>query len=283
MLKKIKKFFNKIKKSLKRPIVSVVSINGQVASSGYGKSSVSFAGVNPKLEAAFKISNVKAVIISINSPGGSPVQSELIYSRIRMLSEQYKVPVITCAEDVAASGGYYIMLAGDELYAASNSIIGSIGVVTHGFGFDKLIKEHKIERRVVSQGANKSILDPFQPVKDSDIEILKSVQKDVYDNFSSLVKERRAGKLQEGKEVCDGSFWSSKASVELGLIDGIATIHQLVKEKFGEDAEIKYFAEKKSTIAKLLGSSIANEVENLCFTIINHIETRLFGKVKIDY
>lgn len=283
MKDKIKKILHKIKKIIKKPVVALVPINGAIGVGGYGKKSINFENLNQRLEEAFKTAKVKMVVLSINSPGGSPVQSELIYKRVRMLSEIHKIPVVTYAEDIAASGGYYIMLAGDELYSAENSIIGSIGVITHGFGFDQLIKHHKIERRVISQGKNKSILDPFQPLKDSDVTMLKNMQKDVYDNFVELVRSRRGNKLNDGEEIFDGSVWSAKSAREIGLIDGVSTVHEIVKDRFGKDAEIRIFGDKKSAIARMLGASITIGIENIFAEIVNYFEAKFITKMRIDY
>ena len=182
------------------PLVAVVSLSGAIGMSTPLRPSLSIAAVAAILDRAFTMRNVKAVAISVNSPGGSPVQSALIYKRIRALSEENEVPVYIFVEDVAASGGYLIALAGDEIIADQNSIIGSIGVISTSFGFDRAIEKLGIDRRVYTSGARKMTLDPFQPEKPDDVRRLKAVQKDVHQTFIDLVKERRVAPCRRPTE-----------------------------------------------------------------------------------
>jgi signal peptide peptidase SppA len=192
------------------------------------------------IERAFSMRGAKAVAIQINSPGGSAVQSVLIYKRIRALAEEKKLRVYVFAEDVAASGGYLLALAGDEIYADASSIVGSIGVVTAGFGLHELINKIGVERRVYTAGANKTTLDPFQPEKPEDVERIKAIQRDVHAEFIGLVKARRGAKIEAaGESLFTGEFWSGKKALEFGLIDGLADLRSKMRELYGEEVRFK--------------------------------------------
>ncbi|MEM7619856.1 MAG: S49 family peptidase [Pseudomonadota bacterium] len=233
-------------------VVPVLRFSGAIGMSTPLKPGLSMVGVAEILERAFTIGNAKAVAILINSPGGSPVQSTLIYKRIRSLAEEYELPVYVFAEDVAASGGYLIALAGDEIYADSSSIIGSIGVVSAGFGFHKLIENYGIERRVHTSGENKMSLDPFQPEKSEDIDRLKEIQNDVHQTFIRLVKERRADKISEDNtDIFSGAFWSGDKAKEVGLIDGITDVRSKMRELFGDDVKLKLISANKGLFSKM--------------------------------
>jgi len=211
------------------------------------------------------LKKISHVAISINSPGGSPVQSHLIYSYIRELADKKKVKVLIFAEDVAASGGYLISCAGDEIYANSSSIIGSIGVISASFGFKDLIQKIGVERRVYTAGKNKSTLDPFVEEKEEDVKRLKSIQLELHDDFIKVVETSRRSKLKdpEKNNIFTGEFWTGKTALKLGLIDGIGNAEQVLKEKFGDKVVIKKFEKQKSFIAKKLSSSIKDPVDSL--------------------
>jgi signal peptide peptidase SppA len=203
------------------------------------------------------------VAITINSPGGSPVQSHLIYKFIRAKAKKNKLKVIVFAEDVAASGGYLIACAGDEIYANSSSIIGSIGVIYSSFGFTELIKKIGVERRIHTAGKNKSSLDPFQEEKSEDIERLKNIQLDLHKDFIKVVEESRGVKLKkDGIELFSGEFWAGRKAKELGLVDGLGNANEILKEKFGDDVVIKKFEKSKGWLSKKLSSS-SNQVDQL--------------------
>ena len=207
--------------------------------------------------------SLKVVAITINSPGGSPVQSHLIYKFIRAQANKNKKKVIVFAEDVAASGGYLIACAGDEIYANSSSIIGSIGVIYSSFGFTELIKKIGVERRVHTAGKNKSSLDPFQEEKAEDIERLKNIQLDLHKDFIKVVEESRGAKLKkDGIELFSGEFWAGSKAKELGLIDGLGNANEILKEKFGDDVIIKKFEKSKGWLSKKLSTS-SNQVDQL--------------------
>jgi len=240
----------------KKKIVAHIKLNGVIGNVGRFKQGLDFSGQEEIIEKAFSLKKAKAVAITINSPGGSPVQSHLIYSFIREQAKKNKMKVFVFAEDVAASGGYLIACAGDEIYANSSSIIGSIGVIYSSFGFTELIKKIGVERRVHTAGKNKSSLDPFQDEKKEDIERLKNIQLDLHKDFIEVVEESRGSKLKKDQiELFSGEFWSGNKAKELGLVDGIGNANQILKEKFGEDVVIKKFEKSKGWLSKKLSSS----------------------------
>ena len=222
-----------------QPRINVVRLQGAIGVGSPLKPPLTAKDLGPLFERAFK-KNVAAVALQINSPGGSAVQSALIHSRIRALADEYKIPVYVFCEDVAASGGYWLACAGDEIYADESSIVGSIGVISAGFGFVEAIGKLGIERRVHTAGENKSILDPFQPQKQEDVDRLLALQADVHGAFKSLVRSRREGKLKgDETEMFSGAFWSGRQALERGLIDGIGHMHDVLKKKFGEKMVLK--------------------------------------------
>ncbi len=241
----------------KKKIVSHIKLSGVIGNVGKFKEGIDFSGQEEIIKKAFSIKKSLVVAISINSPGGSPVQSHLLYKFIREQAKKHKKKVIVFTEDVAASGGYLIACAGDEIYANPSSIVGSIGVIYSSFGFKDLIKKIGIQRRVYTAGKNKSTLDPFLEEKEEDINRLKSIQLELHEEFIKVVEESRAAKLKKdnGVELFSGEFWSGKKAKELGLIDGLGNADQILKEKFGEDVEIKKFEKSKGWLAKKLSSS----------------------------
>ena len=247
----------------KKKIVAHIKLNGVIGNAGKFKQGIDFAGQEEIIEKAFSLKKAKVVAITINSPGGSPVQSHLIYKFIRAQAKKNKKKVMVFAEDVAASGGYLIACAGDEIYANSSSIIGSIGVIYSSFGFTELIKKIGVERRVHTAGKNKSSLDPFQEEKSEDIERLKNIQLDLHKDFIKVVEESRGVKLKtDGIELFSGEFWAGSKAKELGLIDGLGNANEILKEKFGEDVVIKKFEKPKGWFSKKFSSSI-NQVDQL--------------------
>ena len=256
----------------KKTIIPHVRLTGVIGNAGRFNKGMELAGQQDILKKAFSIKKVKHVAISINSPGGSPVQSHLIYSYIRQLADKKKIKVLIFAEDVAASGGYLISCAGDEIYANSSSIIGSIGVISASFGFKELINKMGIERRVYTAGKNKSTLDPFVDEKEEDIKRLKSIQLELHADFIKVVETSRGSKLKdpEKNNIFTGEFWTGATALKLGLIDGIGNVDQILKEKFGEDAIIKKFEKPKSWIGRKLSASIESQLSNT----INSIEEK---------
>ena len=218
-----------------RPIVPVVRLTGVIGFSTPLRPGLSLAGVARTLDRAFAIRRAAAVALSINSPGGSPVQSHLIFRRIRELADEHKRPVIAFIEDAGASGGYMIACAGDEIIADPYSIVGSIGVVGGSFGFDKLIEKVGIERRLYTSGDHKAMLDPFLPENPDDVERLKELQRHIHEDFIALVKSRRGAKLQGPEnDLFSGEYWTGKKAMELGLVDAIGDLRGTLRERFGD-------------------------------------------------
>tara|TARA_B100001173_G_scaffold297172_1_gene293573 strand:- start:37 stop:843 length:807 start_codon:yes stop_codon:yes gene_type:complete len=240
----------------KKKIIPHLKLSGIIGNAGKFKQGIDFSGQEEIIEKAFSVKKAKVVAITINSPGGSPVQSHLIYKYIREQAKKNKKKVIVFAEDVAASGGYLIACAGDEIYANSSSIIGSIGVIYSSFGFTELIKKIGVERRVHTAGKNKSTLDPFLEEKNEDIERLKNIQLDLHKDFIKVVEESRGAKLNKNEvELFSGEFWSGSKAKKLGLIDDIGNANEVLKKKFGEEIIIKKFEKSKSWLSKKLSSS----------------------------
>ncbi|CAN7266393.1 S49 family peptidase [Aminobacter sp. LjRoot7] len=235
-------------------VIPVIRLQGAIMSGGSQfRPTLSLASTAGLIEKAFAISNAPAVAISINSPGGSPVQSRLIFKRIRDLAAEKNKKVLVFVEDVAASGGYMIAIAGDEIFADPSSIVGSIGVVSASFGFTDLIKKIGVERRVYTAGANKATLDPFQPEKPEDVERLKKLQLEVHETFIDMVKERRRGKLKDDPDLFTGLFWSGKKGLELGLVDALGDMRTVLKDRYGAKAELKLITAPRGLFGRRLG------------------------------
>ncbi|MAJ86058.1 MAG: S49 family peptidase [Candidatus Pelagibacter sp.] len=248
----------------KKIIIPHVRLTGVIGSAGRFKQGIDLASQRDLLTKAFNFKKPKVVAISINSPGGSPVQSHLIYSYIRQLAKKNDTKVLIFAEDVAASGGYFIACAGDEIFANSSSIIGSIGVISASFGFKDLIKKYGIERRIYTAGKNKSTLDPFVDEKQEDVLRLKKIQLELHNDFITVVKNSRGKKLVEPEKnnIFTGEFWSGSSALKLGLIDGIGNADQVLKERFGENLVIKKFEKQKGFLAKKLSSSLDHRLDD---------------------
>jgi signal peptide peptidase SppA len=201
---------------------------------------LSIAGAAGAIEKAFSLSKLPSVAIVINSPGGSPVQSHLIFKRLRQLATEKSKRIYVFCEDVTASGGYFLALAGDEIYADPSSIVGSIGVISASFGLEKAISKLGIERRVYTAGEHKGALDPFLPERPEEVERLRAIQRDVHDVFIGIVKERRGAKLKApDSELFTGAFWSGPKAQELGLVDGISDLRTRMRELHGEKVRLR--------------------------------------------
>ena len=217
------------------PVVPVVRLSGVIGFSTPLRPGVTVAGMARPLERAFNMRNASAVALLINSPGGSPVQSHLIYRRIRQLAEEKKRPVIAFVEDVGASGGYMVACAADEIICDLSSIVGSIGVVGGSFGFPKLMERLGIERRLYTAGEHKATLDPFLPENPEDVERLKALQKEIHQGFIDLVKQSRGTRLRgPEKTLFSGEYWSGAKAIELGLADGIGDLRATLRARFGD-------------------------------------------------
>jgi serine protease SohB len=235
-----------------RAVVPVVRLNGIIGFSTPLKPGVTLANVARPLERAFAVRNARAVALLINSPGGSPVQSHLIYRRIRQLAEEKKRHVIAFTEDVAASGGYMVACAADEIICDASSIVGSIGVVGGSFGFPKLMERLGIERRLYTSGEHKAMLDPFLPEVPDDVERLKSVQKEIHESFSELVKASRGARLKgPEKNLFSGEYWTGTRGIELGLADEIGDLRSTLRARFGDKVATPVMAAERSLFGRV--------------------------------
>jgi serine protease SohB len=235
------------------PIVPVVRLTGIIGFSTPLKPGLTLAGVARALERAFSTRHARAVALQINSPGGSPVQSHLIFRRIRQLAEEKGLRVFAFVEDAGASGGYMIACAADEIICDMSSIVGSIGVVGGGFGFDKLIEKIGVERRLYTSGERKAMLDPFLPEKPEDVKRLKQIQGEIHEAFIGLVKERRGAKLAgPEKTLFSGEYWTGPTAVELGVADAIGDLRSFLRERYGEEVLTPVVAPERGFFARRL-------------------------------
>ncbi|MGM0586004.1 MAG: S49 family peptidase [Pseudomonadota bacterium] len=242
------------------PRISVVRLYGAIGLPGRGPSGLSDEGVGEAVERAFDARPV-AVALAVNSPGGSPTQSALIAARIRRKAQEKRVPVFAFCEDVAASGGYWLACAGDEIWVDANSLIGSIGVIYAGFGFTDALGRLGVERRVHTAGERKVMLDPFQPERTEDVERLLDLQRDIHDNFIAHVRARRGHRLAEA-DLFQGDVWTGGRAVELGLADGLGHLRAVMQAKFGEEAVFREFQPKRGLLQRIGlpgGSELAGE------------------------
>jgi len=261
----LKRLFDRVlPPSLRRgaPTIPVVRLQGMIlAGNAPLRNSLSLATTAGLIERAFSFKAAPAVAISINSPGGSPVQSRLIYKRIRDLAAEKNKTVLVFVEDVAASGGYMIALAGDEIIADPSSIVGSIGVVSASFGFQDLIRKVGIERRVHTAGQNKATLDPFRPERKEDVERLKALQLEIHETFIDLVKERRGTKLSDDPDLFTGLFWTAKRGLELGLVDALGDMRSVLKQRYGDKTRLQLVTPARGFIARKLGLPTSRGVD----------------------
>ncbi|QKV20628.1 S49 family peptidase [Oricola thermophila] len=217
---------------------------------------LSLATTAPMIERAFADKRAPAVAFAVNSPGGSPVQARLIYKRIRDLAGEKNRKVFMFTEDVAASGGYMIALAGDEIVSDPSSIVGSIGVISAGFGYVEAIGKIGVERRVYTAGENKAVLDPFQPEKKEDVERLQSIQRDVHKVFIDMVKERRGDKLADDPDLFTGAFWGGLQAKELGLVDHVGDMRSFLKERYGDKTELRLIQPQRNIFGRRTAAGV---------------------------
>jgi signal peptide peptidase SppA len=235
-------------------LVPVVRLSGTIGAVTPLRPGMSLAGVAKILERAFAMKNAKAVAVVINSPGGSPVQSRLIYLRIRQLAVEKKLPVLVFVEDVAASGGYMIACAGDEIFCDPSSILGSIGVVGGSFGFQDLIKKIGVERRLYTAGEHKATLDPFLPENPDDVARLKVIQREIHATFIALVKQSRGARLKGSDDfLFSGEYWAGDTSVTLGLADAIGDLRTILRARYGDKVRTPVVAPPTGLLSGLLG------------------------------
>jgi signal peptide peptidase SppA len=265
------------------PVVPVVRLGGVIGLSSPLRPGLSIAGVARMLDRAFGTRNARAVALVINSPGGSAVQSHLIYRRIRALAEEKKLPVIAFVEDVAASGGYMLACAADEIVSDPASIVGSVGVIGASFGFPEAMRKLGIERRIYTAGEHKSTLDPFLPENEHDVARLKAVQQDIHRMFKALVRERRGERLNgDDDTLFTGEYWVAGAAQNLGLVDQLGDIRSVLRERFGDEVltpaiapERSLFGRKPQGVAAFAPDALFGVVpQNLAEDIISALETR---------
>lgn len=282
-VKKKKSWFKRL--FSKTPTVPVLRFTGPIGMATPLNPGISLANTADMIERAFEDKKAKAVAVVINSPGGSPVQSMLIYKRLRALAEENDKKIYVFTEDVAASGGYFIACAGDEIYADPSSIIGSIGVIAAGFGFDKAIEKIGVERRVYTAGEKKLSLDSFQPENPEDIARLKELQKDIHKTFKEVVTTSRGEKLTED-DLFTGEFWTGTKAVELGLIDGLSDVRTKMRELFGDEVQLELIKAKKGlfgrnspqgVMAQLTGATPAQLTNQLISSIEERALWSRFG------
>ena len=264
------------------PLVTVLRLDGVIGHISGFRRGLSLSSQAAAIDKAFRPRNLVAVALSVNSPGGSAVQSALIAKRIRDLADENDVPVIAFAEDIAASGGYWLACAGDEIYANESSIIGSIGVVSGGFGFTELIKKMGVERRLHTTGDNKAMLDPFTPEKPADVEHLKSLQREIHETFTEMVRARRGERLNgPDKDIFSGAFWTGRKALEMGLIDGIGDLRSVMRARFGERVRLRPVGAQRplwrrfGVVERSSGGFGFASTENLAADALAAIEERL--------
>ncbi len=259
-------------------IVPVVRLSGAIGVVTPLRPGLTLATIARTLERAFALRHARAVALLINSPGGSPSQSNLIFRRIRQLAEEKNIPVLVFIEDVGASGGYMLACAGDEIICDQYSILGSIGVVGGSFGFPGLMEKLGIERRIYTSGDRKVILDPFQPEKPEDVERLQAIQKDIHEHFIALVKQRRAGKLNGKDDVLfSGEFWTARKAVELGLADRIGDLRSILRERFGPKVRTPLIEAERSLFGRRIpgvGPNFFREQRSFADDVISALEIR---------
>lgn len=259
-----------------KPRVAIVRLSGIITEGNTRKATINHKSFEKIFEEAFDVFDAKAVLLIINCPGGSPAQCALIGDQIRRLAEEKEVPVYAFIEDVAASGGYWLACAAEEIYATDASIVGSIGVISASFGFKELIEKYGVERRVYTSGKQKSFLDPFMEEKPADVKRLKALQADMHEIFINWVKDRRGDKLNgKDSEMFEGQFWLAPEALELGIIDGMAEAKSFAKKKFGEEIKFSEFGPEKKLIPSLLGTeSKLSATASLAEDAIDTIEAK---------
>lgn len=237
-----------------RPTVAVIRLQGTIGMTG---PALNDPGLSPVIGKAFSKGKPDAVALEINSPGGSPVQSSLIAARIRRMAAEKGIPVFAFVEDVAASGGYWLATAADEIFVDPSSIVGSIGVISAGFGAHELLAKNGVERRVYTAGQSKSMLDPFRPEKPEDVARLKKMLEAIHQNFKDQVTSRRGTKLAEG-DLFDGEIWIGQDGIDVGLADEIGHLVPMMKERFGKDVRFRRYGPKRSFFRRF-GASLTGE------------------------
>lgn len=247
----------------RRPRVAVIRLQGMISAGGRMGGGLNDASLAPVIERAFVRGRPSAVALSINSPGGSPVQSALIAARIRRLAAEKKLPVHAFVEDVAASGGYWLATAADDIWVDESSLVGSIGVISATFGFPEFLSRHGIERRVHTAGKAKSFLDPFRPETPEDVRRLHAILEPIHEAFKAQVSARRGSRLQAGEDLFTGEVWVGRAAVEKGLADGIGHLVPRLKEMYGDKVRIVPHGVKRPLLQRLTGRAVAEVMDQI--------------------
>lgn len=265
-------------------VVPVLRFSGAIGMAAPLRPGLSIASLAGPIEKAFSMSRAKSVAVVINSPGGSPVQSSLLFRRLRQLADEKGKKIYVFCEDVAASGGYYLAVAGDEIYADASSIVGSIGVISASFGLDRAIEKLGISRRVYTAGTHKGALDPFQPENADDVERLRAIQRTVHDVFIGVVKDRRLGRIKgPDSEVFSGAFWAAPEALDLGLIDGISDVRTKMREIHGDNVRLRvvpvergWLASRMRKLPSVLGGFGSETQQGLAFAddLVSAVEIR---------
>ena len=264
------------------PIVAVVRLAGVIGQTSMIGGRINMEAAGPVLQRAFRQPGLKAVALEINSPGGSPAQAALIHNRIRALAGERDVPVMAFVEDVAASGGYWLAAAADEIFVDDNSIVGSIGVVYSGFGFQEALGKLGIERRLYTAGEKKAMLDPFLAVEPDDLDRLRRIQEELHGNFRELVRARRGARLAESDpDLFSGEFWLGRKAIGLGLADGIGDIRSVLRERYGRKVVLRRVGRPRGWLARRLRPGIllaegGEDGGSLAGDLLGAIEARLW-------
>ena len=243
------------------PVVPVIRLTGIIAAGGRGRGTINLANMAGILNRAFSVRGARAVALDLNSPGGSPVQSALVYKRIRALADEKELPVLAFTQDVAASGGYWLASAADEIFADESSIVGSIVVISIGFGLQGLLERVGVERRVHTSGARKGFLDPFLPEDPEDVRRLEALQGEIHGSFRALVRARRGERLKgTDDQLFSGEFWTGRKALDLGLIDGLGDLRSVLRQRFGKKVKMRVFGVQESWLRRRIGMAMADGV-----------------------
>lgn len=261
----VKKLGLLLKTHTKFPVVSVLKMQGTI-SAQRGRDMISIDSFRKKIDSAFEPERLKEVVVSVNSPGGSPVQCDLITSYLHMKAIKSKVPVTVFVEDIAASGGYWIACSGQQVFANKSSILGSLGVIYAGLGFTEMIKKIGIERRLLTAGGNKALMDPLSPLQDDHVKIVRKMLADIHKVFIDHVKKQRGDKLKgSDDELFSGAIWTGEAALDLGLIDGIDNLEDYIQRKYGDEVKVNRVKSKYQEFAEKFGAKSSPSLQDITF------------------
>jgi len=259
----VKKLGLLLKTHTKFPVVSVLKMQGTI-SAQRGREMISIDSFRKKIDSAFEPERLKEVVVSVNSPGGSPVQCDLITSYLHMKAIKSKVPVTVFVEDIAASGGYWIACSGQQVFANKSSILGSLGVIYAGLGFTEMIKKIGVERRLLTAGENKALMDPLSPLQDDHVKIVRKMLADTHQVFIDHVKKQRGDKLKgSDDELFSGAIWTGEAALDLGLIDGIDNLEDYIQRKYGDEVKVNRVKSKYQEFAEMFGAKSSPSLQDM--------------------